>query len=144
MRQWIVRVFVRVNYSFTATSRLCRFTDEKITQIKFNKPPQEIHGDFRPISFTNSVAKILEGFTNWRLLHQVGEYIDPKQFARKGQSTTHALVYRFQAIHVAIDRGISCVRIFFSDFSKGFDIIDHHILTEELSFLGVDPVLERF
>jgi len=113
-----------------------RHTDEKITQIKFSEPPQEIHSDFRPISLTKSVAKILEGFTNRRLLHQVGEYIDPKQFARKGQSTTHVLVYRLQAIHEAIDRGISCVRIFFSDFSKGFDMIDHHICTDELSLRG--------
>lgn len=133
---------MRVNYSFTATSRLCRYIDEKITQIKFNKPPQEILGDLRPISLTNSVAKILEGFTNRRLLHQVGEYIDPKQFAGKGRATTHALVYRLQAIHEAIDRGISCVRIFFSNFSKGFDIIDHHVLMDELSLLDVDPVLE--
>ena len=34
-----------------------------------------------------------------------------------------------------------CVRIFFSDFSKGFDLIDHQILMDELSLLGVDPVL---
>ena len=58
-----------------------RYTDEKITQIKFNKPPQEIHIDFRPISLTNSVATILEGFNNRRLLPQVGEYSDPKQYA---------------------------------------------------------------
>ena len=47
----------------------------------------------------------------------------------------------FPAIHEAIDRGNNCVRIFFSDFSKGFDLIDHQILVEELSLLGVDPVL---
>ena len=41
----------------------------------------------------------------------------------------------------AIDRGNSCVQIFFSDFSKGFDMIDHYILIDELSLLDVDPVL---
>ena len=41
----------------------------------------------------------------------------------------------------AIDRGNSCVQIFFSDLSKGFDMIDHYILIDELSLLGVDPVL---
>ena len=44
-------------------------------------------------------------------------------------------------MHEAIDRGNNCVRIFFSDFSKGFDLIDHQILMDELSLLGVDPVL---
>ena len=104
-------------------------------------PPQEIDNDLRPISLTNSIAKILEGFTNRRLLLQIGVKIDTKQFAKKGHSTTHTLVYLLQAIHEAIDRGNHCVRIFFSDFSKDFDLIDHQILMDELSLLDVDPVL---
>ena len=104
-------------------------------------PPQQIHSDLHPISFTNSVAKILAGFTNRRFVHQLEEYTDHKQFARKGQSTSHALVYLLQAIHEANDCWNSCVWIFFSNFSKGFDITDHHILVDELSLLGVDPVL---
>ena len=56
-------------------------------------PPREIHSDLSPISLTKSVVEILEGFTNRRFLHQVDDYIDHKQFARKGQSTNHALVY---------------------------------------------------
>ena len=80
----------------------------------------------------NSIAKILEGFTNRRLLQQIGDKIDSKQFARKG----HSIVYLLQAIHEAIDRGNNCVRILFSDFSKGFDFIDHQILMDELSLLG--------
>ena len=36
------------------------------------------------------------------------------------------------------------VWIFFSNFSKGFDMTDHHILVDELSLLGVDPVLSNF
>ena len=42
-------------------------------------------------SLTARAAEILEGFTNRRFLHQVDEYIYHKQFARKGQSTSHAL-----------------------------------------------------
>ena len=112
-----------------------------VTLVPKISPPQEIENDLRPISLTNSIAKILEGFTNRRLLLQIGDKIDSKQFARRGHSTTHALVYLLQAIHEAIDRGNNCVRIFFSDFSKGFDLIDHQILMDELSLLGVDPVL---
>ena len=104
-------------------------------------PPREIHSDLSPISLTNSVAEILEGFTNRRFLCQVDEYIYHKQFARKGQSTSHALVYLSQAIHEANDCWNSCVWIFFSNFSKGFDMIDHHILVDEFSLLSVDPVL---
>ena len=111
-----------------------------VTPVPKISPPQEIDNDLRPISLTNSIAKILEGFTNRRLLLQIGEKVDSKQFSRKGHSTTHAVVYLLQAIHEAIDRGNNCVRIF-SDFSKGFDLIDHQILMDELSLVGVDPVL---
>ena len=63
----------------------------------------EIHSDFRPVTLTDSVVKILGGFTSRRLLHELGEYIDLKHFARKGQLRTHALVYLLQAIHGAIN-----------------------------------------
>ena len=32
-------------------------------------------------------------------------------------------------------------RIFFADFSKGFDMIDHSILLSELASLTIDPAL---
>jgi hypothetical protein len=67
--------------------------------------------------------------------------MDPQQFARKGFSTTHALIYLLQAIHEATDQGNSAIRIFFADFTKGFDLIDHNILIHELSLLDVQPTL---
>ena len=72
-----------------------------VTPVPKISPPQEIDNDLRPISLTNSIAKILEGFTKRRLLLQIGDKIDSKQFARKGHSTTHALVYLL-AIHEEI------------------------------------------
>ena len=73
-----------------------------VTPVPKISPPQEIDNDLRPISLINSMEKILEGFTNRRLLLQIGDKIDTKQFARKGHSTTHALAYLLQAIHEAI------------------------------------------
>ena len=52
-----------------------------------------------------------------------------------------ALIYSLHAIHEAVETGNCCVRIFFADFSKGFDIIDHNILLRELCFLKVDQTL---
>jgi hypothetical protein len=69
--------------------------------------------------------------------------IDVRQYARKGHSTTDALLYLLQAILEAIDRGNTAARIFFADFSKGFDLIDHNIL-RELEKLSVFPVLIRW
>jgi hypothetical protein len=70
--------------------------------------------------------------------------IDVRQYARKGHSTTDAMLYLLQAIFEAIDRGNTAARIVFADFSKGFDLIDHNILLREWENLSVSPVLIRW
>ena len=95
----------------------------------------------KPIALTSCLAKVLEGFTNKRLLGQVSDTIDPRQYARHEHSTVHALSYLMQTIHEATDSVNCSVRIFFADFTKGFDIIDHSILTDELRPFNVDQTL---
>ena len=104
-------------------------------------PPALIEQDLRPISLTCSLAKVMEGFTCSRLLPQLERKIDPCQFSRKGHCTTDALIYMLQAIYEAVDSGEASARIFFADFSKVFDLIDHSILMQELADLEVHPVL---
>ena len=41
----------------------------------------------------------------------------------------------------AVDTGNCSARIFFADFSKRFDIIDHNILLQQLSSLDIDTTL---
>ncbi len=82
----------------------------------------------------------MEGFTITKLLPELDNKIDVRQYARKGHSTTDALLYLLQAIFEAMDRGNTAARIFFADFSKGFDLIDHNILLRELEKLSVSPV----
>ena len=54
---------------------------------------------------------------------------------------TDALIYMLQAVYEAIDSGDAGARIFFADFSKGFDLIDHNVLMQELVKLEVHPTL---
>ena len=56
-------------------------------------------------------------------------------------TTVHALTYLMQVIHEAIDSGNYSVRIFFADFTKGFDIIDHSVLLDELRSFDIDQTL---
>jgi hypothetical protein len=56
--------------------------------------------------------------------------LDPKQFALPGKSTTQALVYLLHVIHAALDQGHCSVRIFFVDFKKGFDLVDHNVIVD--------------
>ena len=46
-----------------------------------------------------------------------------------------------QAIYEAVDGGKASARILFADFTKGFDLIDHSILMQELAIFEVHPAL---
>ena len=70
--------------------------------------------------------------------------LDNKQFALPGRSTTQALIFFMHAILEALDTCGSYIRILFSDFSKGFDLVDHNVLLSELNNLDVDPHLVRW
>ena len=112
-----------------------------VTPVPKVNPPNLIESDLRPISLICTLAKVLEGFTCSRLLSQLDGKIDLGHYARKGHSTTDALLYMLQAIYEAVDGGNAGARIFFADFSKGFDLIDHNILMDELIQLEVSPAL---
>jgi hypothetical protein len=59
------------------------------------------------------------------------------QYARTGLSTADALISFLQPIFEAIDNGDNIARIFFTDFSKGFDHIGHNILMGNLQKLNI-------
>ena len=44
--------------------------------------------------------------------------IDHRQYARKGYSTTDALLYMLQAVYEAVDSGEASARLFFTDFTN--------------------------
>ena len=96
------------------------------------------------MSLTSPVAKVLEGFSNKSLLMCVWDKLDSMQFALPGRSTTQALVYLLNTILESVDGGEMYKRMFFSDFSKGFDLVDRNVLLRELDNLDVDPHLMRW
>ncbi|XP_048578039.1 uncharacterized protein LOC125559895 [Nematostella vectensis] len=121
-----------------------RLKSSYITPTPKVSPPKVIEEDLRPITLTSPLAKILEGFTLDLLTSQVIKKLDIKQFSVSGKSTTHALVYMLHVILEALYRGNNYVRIFFADFSKGFDLVDHHSLLNEMRSLDVHPVITRW
>ena len=83
----------------------------------------------------------MEGFTRTILLSLLNEKIDPRQYARRRHSTTNALLFMLQAAYEGVDSGDSAARIFFADFSKGFDLTDHNILITEFRNLEVSEII---
>ena len=102
------------------------------------RPPMSVESDLRSVSLTSPVPKVLEGFSAKSLLMCVWDKLDSKQFALPGRSATQALVYLLHTILESLDGGEMYVRMFFSDFSKGFDLVDHNVLLREMDNLDVD------
>ena len=106
-------------------------------------PPKSVENDLRPISLTNQVAKIMEGFTHTRSLPGIYEGLDCKQFAAAGMSTQHAVAYVMHLVLEALDNSSCSARLFFADFRKGFHLIDHTILLSKLHSFNLHPCLVR-
>lgn len=121
-----------------------RFKTSIVIPVPKISPPKELKEDLRPITLTSPLAKIHEGFTLDLLAAEVLNKLDIKQFSVSGKSTTHALVYMLHIILEVLDMGNNFIRIFFADFSKGFDLVDHHSLLAELRVLDIHPVIIRW
>ncbi|CAB4043478.1 Hypothetical predicted protein [Paramuricea clavata] len=107
-------------------------------------PPKSIEDDLRPISLTSQIAKVMEDCTLDNFFPEVVNKLDTKQFAPPKKSTTHALVYLLHSILVALERGSCTARLFFADFKKGFDLVDHNVIIKELILLGTHPSIIRW
>ncbi|CAB4013539.1 RNA-directed DNA polymerase from mobile element jockey [Paramuricea clavata] len=90
------------------------------------------------------IAKVMEDCTLDNFFPEVVNKLDTKQFALPKKSTTHALVYLLHSILVALERGSCTARLFFADFKKGFDLVDHNVIIKELTLLGTHPSIIRW
>ena len=114
-----------------------------VSPVPKSSPAQDIDSDFRPISLTAIVSKILESFPyRWLFQSIVWRQIDPLQFgALRGSSASIALVHLLNRWYEACDDLGSSLRICLLDFSKAFDRIDHNVLLRKLQQMAVHPVL---
>ena len=95
-------------------------------------------GDFRPISLTSCLSKVLQDFVVTWLIDDVKDKIDPYQFGcLKGTSTTYCLLDMIPTWLTHLDPPGRHLRLCFLDFSKAFDRIGYNVLIEKLLDLGV-------
>ena len=92
------------------------------------RPPKSVENDLRLISLTSPIAKVLEGFSAEPLNTSVFNKLNNKHFPLPGRSTLQALIFFMHIILETLDICGRYIRIFFSDFSKGFDNVDHNVL----------------
>lgn len=99
--------------------------------------------NYRAISLTSVCCKALERM----LVAQLYEYLEnnsvlsPHQYGfRAGRSVEEQLLYCYDYVTKLFDGGCSVDVVFF-DYRKAFDVVDHAILIEKLSCIGINGVV---
>lgn len=113
----------------------------KIAKVypKYKNGPTTETNSYRPISLIPTFSKIFEKLVLSRLLHYLEEHkllTDHQHGFLQGRSTTTALIQLTENIIDKLEEGCTATSLFL-DFSKAFDCLNHELLLQKLSSLGV-------
>ena len=116
-----------------------------IIPLPKTKPLMSVKTDIRPIPITPIAAKVFESILMKYVDDIVCDAMDSKRFGGiAGTSTTDALVSMTHRWYEATDILNTYVRVVMLDFSKAFDLINHHILLEKLTNSGLPRHMVRW
>lgn len=102
--------------------------------------------DFRPISLVSTLSKVFEKavLTRLRTFLETHNVLSLNQHGFiKNRSTTSAILSQINNIVEDLDKG-RCVTGLFFDLSKAFDMVNHDILLEKLSHVGIRGVAQNW
>ena len=109
----------------------------------YKRGPRSDPLNYRPISLTSVACKVME-----RIIHKgLSDYLEENailsndQFGfRAGRSTEDQLLLVYDRVTKWVDGGYTVDVVLF-DFAKAFDVVDHRLLLEKLSLVGVGGCL---
>jgi hypothetical protein len=98
---------------------------------------KEVLANYRPVSNTPFLSKLIERAVAWQLLDQVNDILPERQSAyRPNFSTETSLLCLFDDLLRAADDSDGTALLFL-DLSAAFDTIDHRVLLDRLSGSGI-------
>ena len=100
--------------------------------------PKPNSTDYRPISLTSCVSKVMERILLARLRHLIGDKLNPNLFGfLPGRSSHHCFAELFSHL-----KSSSCTA--FIDLKAAFDVANRDVILDEIAFLGVSGSLFRW
>jgi len=101
--------------------------------------------NYRPISLTSLVVKVMERIIRDELLGRCNELIDPRQHGfLPNKSCTTQMVEFCDSLFLSLNRNIRSDVVYF-DFAKAFDSVNHDLILYKLKYYyNIDGMLLQF
>jgi len=112
----------------------------------FKEGCREKPGNYRPVSLTSVVGKLLEGTLRdriYRHLERQGLIRDSQHSFVSGKSCLTNLVEFFEGVTKKVDEG-SAVDVVYMDFSKTFDKVPHGRLLHKVKSHGIQGEVDKW
>ena len=113
-----------------------------VTPIYKLKGSKSDPGNYRPVSLTSNVCKLMERVVNVELSDHLEKRVlgNTQHGFRRGRSCQTNLIEFLDKVTCWLDEG-NCVDVLYVDFRKAFDKVDHDRLMVKLKAEGVDGKL---
>ena len=128
------------------TGKLPNIWKEAIITPIFKGGLKELPSNYRPVSLTSQIAKLLERIIRWYLIKYLelnNAFPDSQHGFREQRSTVSQLLEHYDEIIDALEKKAN-IDIIMLDFCKAFDKINISILLNKLKALGIGGNIARW